>query len=300
MPALERLPGWARRLDEMSGHFSEAGLGGLLDYHEATNALGELLTQRVITPEAVKVWLGEQAGKHQSATVPADSASAMQMFLTDPRAFWAQAWKEILGRAIAVPPVPTLKSKTKKAVEVYRLMPVFLPVITEKDYPESFIKPNWGKHLTVSNIQRRPLPGRWVLVETIQKPAYNDPQGYGDDPLAKALGLVSRFSISWDTLHETHHPATAKLLGLSKRAVRLPTAEEWNMVGNLFLWLNANRNMSLQDLGSTDSWEWCENAYGGAGRLLVGGRGYGGLADVVCYWHGDADGDLGFRVLAVL
>ena len=216
---------------------------------------------------------------------------------------WEQVWEAILGKQVNVPPVPVLKARTKLAIEAYRLMPVFLPVITEADYPAEFVKPNWDKYLAASDIQRRPLPGRWVIVETIKKPNWDDQNGYGDgdDPLTKALGLAKRFAISWDTLHETHFPATAKLLGLYKKAVRLTTAEEWNLIGNLFLWLNRHRNMNLPDLGSTNSWELCENTYGGVARLLVGYHDDGGLAIVIdgC-WHGSVNDSVGFRVLAVL
>lgn len=299
---LEGLPWWAKRLDEMSGRFSRSGLGGLLDYHGATNTLGELLTQGIVTPEAVQAWLGEQVGKHQPATGSTAHPSATADLLTDPRAFWAQVWEEVLGRKLDIPPVLKISGKTKAAIVAYHLMPVYLPVITEEDYPTDFIKPQWGQHLTVSDIQRRPLPGRWVIVEMIVKPNWDDENGYGNgiDPLAQALGLTSRFSISWDTLHETHHPATANILGLSKKAVRLPTAEEWNLIGNLFLWLNANRNMNLPDLGATNSWEWAENTFGDDARLFVGYRGHGGLADVFCCWRGVRHGLIGFRVLAVL
>ena len=300
MGALERLPGWARRLDEMSGHFSEAGLGGLLDYHEATNTLGELLAQGIVTREELRAWFTEQVGKHEPES-SAGAGSVAAALLADPRAFWEQVWEAILGKQVNVPPVPRLKAKTKKATEEYLLMLLFLPAITEADYPAEFVKPAWSKHLTVSSIQRRPLPGRWVIVETIRKPNWNDPQGYGDgnDPLTKALGLAKRFAISWNTLHETHFPATAKLLGLSKKAVRLTTTEEWNLIGNLFLWLNRHRNMTLPDLGSTNSWEWCENAYDDDARLVVGSREGGGLADVLYDWHGSARCGIGFRVLAV-
>lgn len=317
MGKLERLPGWAKRLDEMSGRFSEAGLHGLLDHHAETNTLGELLAQGIVKPADLRVWFTEQVGRQKPAVVVAGSDVAtgskqpadLSAVAKNPQSFWAVAWQEILGegvmrdRKIVVPPLLSLKAKTDAAISggLGVWIPVFLPKqLTEPDYPAGFIKPQWGQYLTESAIKRRPLPGRWVMVETINKSNWDDQSGYGDDPLAQALGLTTRFSKSWDDLHETHLPKVAKLLGLGKKAVRLLTAEEWNLIGNLFNWLNANRNMTLPDLGSTNSWEWAENSYGGAVRLLAGGRGRGGLAGVGYNWRGGRGDVVGFRVLAVL
>lgn len=318
MGALARLPGWARRLDEMSGHFSEAGLNGLLDYHAEMNPLGELLARGEVTPTQVKEFLD---GLRKPMTAGADAVAAVMpntdpsptdvILRTSPDNFWTVAWSDILGeevmrkRKIVVPPLPTLKAKTKTAITggLGTWIPIYLPQgLTESDYPTDFIKPAWGKYLTVGDIQRRPLPGRWAIVETIPKPNWDDQNGYGNgnDPLAQTLGLKSRFGVSWDDFHQISLPNLAKQIGLSKKAVRLPTAEEWNLIGNLFLWLNANRSANLPDLGSTNSWEWCENSDGDGNRLVVGDRGLGGLADVDYNWHGLRDAGIGFRVLAVL
>lgn len=247
-----------------------------------------------------------------AATMPNTVPTPTEVILrTGAQNFWAVAWQEILGervmkdRKIVIPPLPTMKAKTQTAMTggLGWWIPIYLPKeLTEKDYPADFVKPKWIKELKESHIKRRPLPGRWVMVETIQKPRWDDPKGYsnGNDPLIKSAGLATRFKVSWDSIKNTHLPKAAKILGLSKKAVRLCTAEEWNLIGNLFLWLNTNRNMTLPDLGSTTSWEWCENDYGGGGRLIVGYREQGGLANVYCDRHGHRSGDVGFRVLAVL
>lgn len=317
MAGLEGLPGWALKLHENVGRFSSAGLTGLVDHAGVTNGLGEMLARGEVNPERVKEFLD---GLRKPAVAEAATRRQPDLFnqirvIWDeitPQNFWGGlVWPGTIGeqvmrdRKIIVPPFPRLKQKTMEAITggLGTWMPIFLPNgLTEEDYPESFIKPDWGKRLTVANIQRRPLPGRWVLVETIQKPDYTDLKGYGNgnDPLAQAIGLPFRFEIPWNTLKNSHLPAAAKLLGLSKKAVRLPTAEEWNLIGNLFLWLNKNRNMNLPDLGSTNSWEWCENTYGGGDWLLVGSRGCGGLAGVSCRWFGRVFAGIGFRVLAVL
>jgi hypothetical protein len=219
---------------------------------------------------------------------------------SDPRAFWEQVWKEILGREIDVPTIRKLKGKTKKAIEKYKFMLVFLPKITENDYPEGFVKPAWGRYLDVSQIERRSLPGRWVLVETIAKSNWNDSVGHKDDLFGQDLGLTSRFKISWNHLTASILPKATKLLGLARPAVRQPTLEEWNLIGNLFNWLCQNRGMSLPDLGSTNFWERCFNTCGSDNYLVAGGCVKGGLSGV----HKDPSGcgsvNVAFRVLAVL
>ncbi len=57
---IEKLPWWAKRLDEMSGHFSRQGLGGLIDHHEVTNALGEALAIGAVTPEELFGWVQDK------------------------------------------------------------------------------------------------------------------------------------------------------------------------------------------------------------------------------------------------
>lgn len=322
MSTLAPLPGWALKLHGSVERFTESGLTGLVDHASVTNPLGELLARREVTPARLQEFLDslrESQGATAPSGLPAGGQSPMQDILgADPQKFWSTAWQDILSVAvrvfgntkevkeIVIPPFPTLKVKAAAAFMggLGHWIPVFLPAnLTEADYPAEFVKPDWGKYLTVSSIQRRPLPGRWVMVETIGKPNWNDQNGYGNgnDSLGKALGLTTRFRVSWDGIKDTHLKNLAKShFGLSKKAVRLPTAEEWNLIGNLFLWLNRHRNMALPDLGSTDSWEWCENACGVDYRLVVGYRDNGGLAGVGGRWLGGTGGYIGFRVLAVL
>ena len=118
--------------------------------------------------------------------------------------------------------------------------------------------------------------------------------------MAAALHGTTRFNTSWDDLTNGFLAEIAKVTNFPKKGTRLPTAEEWNLIGNLFNWLRDHRSMDLPDLGSTRSWEWCENAYDADLRLIVGRSDRGGLADVRDGWRGDRDDDLAFRVLAVL
>lgn len=215
---------------------------------------------------------------------------------------WMQNVYNALGIQCEVPLPPVLTPRQKKSMKKYGFRLFFIPAVTEERYQAKFVTLNWAKYLTLESIERQPLPGRWVVVETISKPNYDDPAGYPNDALARALKLTQRFAVSWDDLHNEGGLLSriAKITGLPKKSTRLPTAEEWNFLGNLFLWLNANRNESLPDLGSTNSWEWTENSYGSGRRLIVGGRGYGGLSYVYCRWHYSHYDRIGFRVLAVL
>lgn len=300
MKVLTPIPSWLESVLEHRVHFTTGGLGGLLDHYRVTNALGEALAQKIVTPDTLQIWLTEQVGKYTTTTLAVSTTDGWTALQVDPRAFWEACWEEILGRKIEVPPPPKLKERTKKAIERYRLLLMFLPIISENDYPDNFVKPVWGRYLDVSKIARKPLPGRWVLIETITKPNWDDPRGYGEDPLGQDLQLMTRFRISWEHLTAILMPQAAKLFGLVRNAVREPTAEEWNLIANLFLWLKANRGIDLPDLGSTKSWEWCLNKFGSGIRLIVGSRDDGGLSDVGGDWSDRRNGSIAFRVLAVL
>ncbi len=217
---------------------------------------------------------------------------------------WTEVWSEVLDCKIKVPPVPKPKDETAGAIERFNFRMIFIPKITVDDYPDGFIKiqPVWGKHLDEAQIKCCPLPGRWVAIETIAKPDWDDEGGYGggNDPLAAELGLESRFGISWDDLKSTHLPKVANLFGVCKTAARLPSTEEWNLAGNLFNWLRNQQGENLPDLGSTRSWEWCVNTYGSGLRLTVGNSGSGGLASVSAGWSDSLLNRVAFRVVVVL
>lgn len=300
MSTLSPLPAWLEKVLEHRLNFTPVGLNGLLDHHGVTNSLGELLAQGIVTPGAFKAWLDDQKSQQVPPPATTNLLDPWAAYHSDPRAFWEQCLETILGRKLEISAIPKMRGKTKKAIEKYKLMLVFLPVITEEDYPKSFVKPIWGLYINASQIERKPLPGRWVLAETIRKPDWDDPNGYGEDPLGKDLGLTTRFKISWGHITMTIMPAVGKLYGLSRRATRHSTAEEWNLIGNLFVWLNANRNMDLPDLGSTNSWEWCLNACGSGRRFIVGHRVTGGLSDMDRFWSSNPHDGVGFRLLGVL
>lgn len=277
------VPGALSHLIANAYRFSEAGLTGLVKNAEVANKLGEALERGEITLDQVIALVGS------AASVPE----------CDVAAFWSVFWQRVLGKQVVVPPMPALKSRTIEAMQEFDFRQLVLPKIVESDYPARFVKPAWSKYLTVSEIKRRPLEGRWVLVETIAKPDYTNPMGYGDDPLGKALGIDTRFCKSWDELHADIFPRVANLLGVHRRAVRSPSGEEWNLVGNVFNELRTKHGENTPDLGSTNAWEWCENACGSDSRLVAGSRGGGGLDAVYRHWSNDRVECIGFRVLVV-
>lgn len=214
---------------------------------------------------------------------------------------WMQDVYRELGINCVVPAVPKLTERQTKSLKRFGFRLFFIPAITEEAYPASFMKPDWGRHLDATQIERRPLPGKWVAVETIAKPNWDDPAGYCDDRLAAALKLKSRFGISWDDLHDGGLLGRiARVTGFPRKTTRQPTAEEWNFLANLFNWLRAKRRENLPDLGSTASWEWCENTCESDFRLVVGSRVRGGLAGVYRDWRDGRHDGVAFRALAVL
>ena len=206
---------------------------------------------------------------------------------------------------IVVPPLPRITDKQKTALARFGLEMFYLPAIGEDAYPNDWVKPAWGKYLTMSNIQRRALPGKWIAVETIAKCDWNDPVGYGggNDPVTAALRLAKRFAISWDDHHARRGTLArfAKLGGFPKQGTRFGTAEEANFIGNLCNLLREKHGQAhLPNLGQTNSWEWCENTCESGNRLVVGDSVLGGLSAVRRDWLGVPYVSIAFRVLVVL
>lgn len=130
------------------------------------------------------------------------------------------------------------------------------------------------------------LSASWILVDTREKPQYQDgKQKYADDVIAETLEDLrkrkvitdfkvkdSRFNISWDELNKPEvRKAIAEALDVPQESLRLPRAIEWNYLGNIY----------YPKWGDTDTWEWFEDSYQkGQGRLDGGYSRYGGLSYV--------------------
>lgn len=125
------------------------------------------------------------------------------------------------------------------------------------------------------------LPGRWLAVETLPKPAWDDK--YPETLFSKRLEFkVSgskvifdrRHSVPWDYAKEAFDKAESRFLsdiGLPRGNLRFLEILEWNLLGNRFGW------------GATDSYELTNTEArrspldGGSHRLIVGGSNEGGL-----------------------
>ncbi|MBU1908177.1 hypothetical protein KKF59_03565 [Patescibacteria group bacterium] len=287
-----------------------AKLLGKLDSGEIDRLMAQAIIEgkfRIITDASASVPLDPASppdhvgGYRENAAAPKTSTQEGFVMPATAQAFWQGVWDELLGIGkIVVQPLPNLTPKQLESLDKYGFLLVRIPAIIEEQYPSSFVKPAWGRHPNIQSIERFPLVGDWIVVETIAKPHYDDPNGYPDDRLMATLMRSSRFNTSHDDLTGGLLAKIAKITGFPKKGTRLPTVEEWNFIGNLFNWLRENRGMNLPDLGSTRSWEWCQNTLDSDYRLIVGYSENGGLADVHDAWRGARYGDISFRVLAVL
>jgi hypothetical protein len=89
-----------------------------------------------------------------------------------------------------------------------------------------------------------------------------------------SLGIGSRFYTSWTEWMDILRPEVARILGVRLSQVRLPRVVEFNYFGNLL----------HPEWGSTDTWEWLQEACnGGKYRMRAGHSFAGGLA--VIYWR---------------
>lgn len=213
---------------------------------------------------------------------------------------WMQFVFEDMGLDCVVPPInPRLTDIQRESLRRFHLRLFFIPAIAEEQFPSGFVRLGG---LYSAAPARRPLSGKWVAVEMITTPEWNDPDDYLCDWLVRDINLKSRFGVSWDDLHQGGLLAKiAKMTGFPKKRVRLPTVEEFNFLGNLMNWLRANRNDDhLPVLGSTNSWEWTENVLEPNDCLVVGHCDHGGLAGVGGRLRSDRVSNIGFRFLAVL
>lgn len=204
--------------------------------------------------------------------------------------------------SLGMPIGPRVSDAQKAALTEYGFRPIFFPAIGEDCYPADFVKPDWEKFLKGAKIERLPLLGRLCAIEKIAKPDWSDPAGYPDDRLTKEIGLKRRFGVIWNDLHKGDDilDKIAQKLGFPTAQVRCPSAREWNFAANVFDKLRTEHKEPLPDLGSTDSWEWCEDACDSDYRLIAGGRDHGGLSAVDSFWQSISNDVIGFRVLVVL
>ena len=256
---LERLPWWARRLDEVSKYFTRTGFAGLLSHHRLMNRIGECLEQGQLQSVTLASFLEHQT----SAGVPPIPKGMHPIQMTDgwigyhkdPRQFWLRVWKRVLGINLDIPPVRKFNQRQWEKIREYKLMLVYLPKISEDVYPDSFTKVDWNWFGGMS-LERLPFKGGWVLVEIIE---VEHPVDYcGADPLGASLGrTTTRTGLCWNEL-ESNFAHIAESCDF-KCPVRFLSLEERNLIGNVFLWLNDDYNMQLPNFGG-NLHEWCQNS----------------------------------------
>lgn len=192
------------------------------------------------------------------------------------RGWMEEVLAAFLGFKVEVPEPPKLNRKQSRALKKYGFRMFFIPAITEEQYPEHIVTPEWGFG-EYCNLERIPLPGRWIAIETIERQDVDD-DSREDDVLMPDIKVESRFGrpCTGNRFPEERGsvvdevlPLVSRRLGFGERPedVMVPSIEEWNFLGNLFIWLVANRDEKLPDLGDGgEYWEWCRNS----GGTLVG------------------------------
>jgi hypothetical protein len=212
------------------------------------------------------------------------------------QAFWQDVWQE-LGFGFVIPPPTALTARQRRLVMEARLVTLYLPPLSEDVLPPSFVPVNWDRHLCSRKIERLPLTGQWVAIESISKSAHDDPHGYVGTSRLDYAHPRRRFETAWSTIMDEIAPSIACSGGFAKKRVRVPSAEEWNCIANLFSWLRVHRQMDLPQLGVTRSWEWCRNRFVTDNRLVIGFSECGGISSVTSVWRGGGYTTVGYRLL---
>lgn len=227
---------------------------------------------------------------------------------------------EFFGRELPIAHIPT--EITKERLDSWHEQGMGLHYLPNIDFDRQHEFPGWkvkpyewfyeraalgdvldfdDKDRLVQVEQPTNLGGRWVLIDERPKPTDNNGQVYPDDFLEETMRKMrtegsldhnqelnpgTRFFTSWTEWYEKIRLEAAKLLGVRPEQTRLPRVVEYNYFGNLL----------HPDWGTTDTWEWLQEACGGGKYRMRGGHSFaGGLA--IVYWRGPAGHgtDRGFR-----
>lgn len=136
------------------------------------------------------------------------------------------------------------------------------------------------------------LPGQWMAVETVEKPAYR--RKYARTPFTDLLGIDDRFDVSWNypkTAIDREKSEILSKIGLARGAdLRFLEILEWNLIGNREGW------------GQTNTYELTNTGKGeplGPSRLIVGNSDYGGVAGFSWDIPDHSLGRVGFRAAVV-
>ena len=217
---------------------------------------------------------------------------------------------DFFGENFDIPPIPdTITNEQLELWEKNNLSLRWLPRLDMKRYedlPAWKKKPNYAQYLDAQKIPDNitTLQGGWMLVDTRDKPGYNNgTQMYEDDFLGptiaelRAKGIIapyeknlqSRFNVSPEELEKPEViQAFAKAYGLPPNQLFLQRSMEFNLIGN----------MTNQQWDTTNTSEWFGDRYdAGQSRLLGGFSDNGGLSYVGWYHRDDRNSFVGFRLL---
>lgn len=97
----------------------------------------------------------------------------------------------------------------------------------------------------------------------------------------------SRFAITHDEWIQVVLAHWAGTLMTTRAQTNLPTAIEWNFIGNVY----------FPHYGAFNMWQWFADHFEDSHRLVGGDRDGGGLAGVFCHWSGGRGGSVCARPL---
>ena len=303
-----------------------------LDSHVDKASMEELIRQ-VEYREPIQNVASQRRGLDRDVAnpTPTSTPDVLPSEVTHDRAAEQRKWEDILGTRVEVKPLPaSVTPEVRRSLEAFGFELVYLPKLElgtlgdlkrlgEGTYIGDLQRryPNWKHYESMGDRDKsdhsKPrnlnewfwglvkdekinfpnLPGEWVAVESMSKPANGET--YASTLVGTKLGFRDRFNVSWNDAKAAVDREKGKILvdiGLGSGAdLRMPEAIEWNLMANRNGW------------GKTNTYEWTNTearGSGGSGRVIVGLSGSGGAA--YAYWvhPGYSDDFLGFRLAVYL
>ena len=182
----------------------------------------------------------------------------------------------------------------------YGYKPVFVPTVdisADSQRPKYIKLGDWYyQNIRNGNIKTEnptQLQKGWYLADSSLGVDYTDgSQIFPSDwwkpmlsKLRKELSIIgrhdktpngSRFSITYDEWIQVVLAHWAGALMTTRAQTNLPTAAEWNFVGNVY----------FPHYGANNMWVWFTDVFEDVHQLIGGYRAHGGLTDVNYDWHG--------------
>lgn len=256
------------------------------------------------------------------------------------------AWRESLGADIRVKPFPDYVTNDveRRLSELGFGLIIYLPYLSLQERtlrklgPEAYVKelsrtyPRWNPFEDLSFAQKTDhnvprnlmrwfwdevrnrriefpqLPGRWMAVEDVKKPAAG--QSYARSLFTEMLGMADdRIGRSWTDLSKrmesTKHEVLS-YLGIQKQPMelRFPEAIEYNLLANREGWAKTNNyewtNTKFREKAEPDPevfewWAGTETGNDRTYRLIAGNSLLGGAGKVTTYDPDRSDRLIGFR-----